>query len=771
MTHVRRTVSIGAALAVIAALLVPVSAAQALPGGTVIGWGADTLNRISGLQTAAGSHTIVQVSAGTNHSLALLDNGTVVGAGFNQSGNLTIPNFGGRKAIQIATHDSASWALLEDGELVSWGHENYAGDDLVAINAAGPIASFSVVFTTGMAVYRDGSVRAWGAVYDNGGGLYPKTAPAVDGKTLTKVAHNGTFAIGILTNGDVLGWGGATNGEIEGVQAANDSSEVPFVDVTVGAYQTFLTRADGTYYTWTPSGTLNDNATLAASVIGTKPVAGAVAHGESTVVIFTDGSVATWGVSYLDLNQVAVNTVGANRIGSISMNANWGLALVAQPTVSYSVNSESIVGSSVARGSVIAVTANLVNPNVEFSLSLDGGTPVTGTTSASGIASGVSVSVPTTATVGIHTLRFVVGTDVDLETEFTVSIAPPVPTITGTLTVGKTISVVRGQWPAGTSFSYAWLREGKVITNATSDSLVLTAADRGKNIQARITGTRPGAATVTATSAKSKVGFGEITGVSVIIDGSQKVGAELSASPGSYVPNTGVAKYQWYSNGVALKGATAATFRLTGKQFNTVLSVRLTVSQAGYTAASALSWPTSAIVIGDLTVEEPVIVGTPEVGKKLVASVTGWTPKTVFSYQWRRGAVPIVGATRSSYTPVAADLGQALAVQVVGAQPGYGTALSLSDTSAPVLSSLKRSTPKITGTAKVGSVLTAAPGSWSAGTAFGYEWLRAGSVVGTSSTYTLGALDKGKTLTVRVTGTLSGYAPAIVSSKASAKIK
>jgi hypothetical protein len=62
--------------------------------------------------------------------------------------------------------------------------------------------------------------------------------------------------------------------------------------------------------------------------------------------------------------------------------------------------------------------------------------------------------------------------------------------------------------------------------------------------------------------------------------------------------------------------------------------------------------------------------------------------------------------------------------------------------------------PKISGTAKVGSILTAKVGTWSpTPTVIRYTWLRSGKVIAgaTTATYTLTVADQGKKLRVRVT--------------------
>ncbi|WP_426323971.1 hypothetical protein [Microbacterium sp. E-13] len=68
--------------------------------------------------------------------------------------------------------------------------------------------------------------------------------------------------------------------------------------------------------------------------------------------------------------------------------------------------------------------------------------------------------------------------------------------------------------------------------------------------------------------------------------------------------------------------------------------------------------------------------------------------------------------------------------------------------------------PTISGTAKVGSTLTANTGTWSpTPTTFAYQWLRNGTAISgaTSATYKLVTADAGKSLTVKVTGSRNAY--------------
>ncbi len=72
---------------------------------------------------------------------------------------------------------------------------------------------------------------------------------------------------------------------------------------------------------------------------------------------------------------------------------------------------------------------------------------------------------------------------------------------------------------------------------------------------------------------------------------------------------------------------------------------------------------------------------------------------------------------------------------------------------------LRAPTPKISGTAAVGSKLTAKPGTWTSGTSRSYRWYANGKAIsgGTKSSFTPSTAHLGKRITVKVTGKKSGY--------------
>ncbi|MET3919890.1 serine protease [Arthrobacter sp. UYEF20] len=167
----------------------------------------------------------------------------------------------------------------------------------------------------------------------------------------------------------------------------------------------------------------------------------------------------------------------------------------------------------------------------------------------------------------------------------------------------------------------------------------------------------------------------------------------------------------------------------------------------------------------------PIVAGTTKVGSTLTAAAGTWSPAPVtLSYQWYRSGVAITGATAATYKPTASDAGKTMTVRVTGSKSGYSTAARTSVPTATITArALTAPTPSVTGTVKVGSTLTAAAGTWSpAPVTLSYQWYRSGAAItgATAATKKLTASDTGKTMTVRITGTKTGFTTATKTSAA-----
>jgi len=345
--------------------------------------------------------------------------------------------------------------------------------------------------------------------------------------------------------------------------------------------------------------------------------------------------------------------------------------------------------------------------------------------------------------------------------------------ITGSAKVGQKVTATTAGWADGTTFTYAWQREGAAITGATSASYTATAADLGKKLTVVVTGALTGHDTASATSPAVTVAAGTLTAATPKISGTVAVGQKLTATAGTWTTGTKLA-YQWKRNGATIAGATASTYTLTPADLGRTITVTVTGSQTGYTSASKTSAATAAVKAAALKTSTPTISGTVAVGHKLTAKAGTWTPGATLSYQWKRSGKTISGATRSTYTLTASDKGKKITVTVTGKKAGYATtAVTSKATAAVKAGTLTKATPTISGTAKVGKTLKVKTGAWTKGTTLTYRWYANGKAISgkTGTSLTLTKSLAGKKITVKVTGKKSGYTTAAKSSKATAKVK
>ncbi|MFW5473106.1 carboxypeptidase regulatory-like domain-containing protein [Knoellia sp. CPCC 206450] len=355
------------------------------------------------------------------------------------------------------------------------------------------------------------------------------------------------------------------------------------------------------------------------------------------------------------------------------------------------------------------------------------------------------------------------------------TLTAPTPTISGTKTVGYTLTAVPGTWgPAPVALAYQWFRSGVAITGATASTYTLTTTDQGKTLTVRVTGSKTGWTSAAKTSAATTTVLGALTAPTPTISGTRTVGYTLTAVPGTWGPAPVTLAYQWFRSGAAITGATASTYTLTSTDMGKTMTVRVTGSKTGYMSVARTSGAT-ATVLGALTAPTPTVSGTVKAGYRLTATPGTWGPSPVtLAYQWKRAGVAITGATASSYVLTGSDTGKAITVTVTGTKAGYMTVARTSAATAAVAAgTLSAPTPTISGTRTVGSRLNAVPGTWGpAPVTLTYQWYRSGVAVSgaTASSYVLTTTDRTRTITVRVTGSKTGYTSVAKTSAATATI-
>ncbi|UVI32926.1 RCC1 domain-containing protein [Paenibacillus spongiae] len=339
-----------------------------LQDGTVWAWGYNGLGQLgNGTRTTANSpeqvlaaanprtelNNVVSIKAGTEHTIALLSDGTLQAWGSNavrQIGDGTTAgwrlvaakvNLSGA-AVSMAAGRGHSMAVQNDGTVWTWGENAkyqlgrktpaqgtvYGPSDtpgqvfegLVDCTAATSFRTKPMIAAGGKhsaALKSNGTVWTWGnnEYGQLGNGTYgDKVAPAQvpDLCYVKAIATGSDFTLALKNDGTVWAWGNNANGELgSGTGGTNNRSPVPVqvegisdvIAIAAGSNHTLAVKRDGTVWAWgnsensklgyeTPGSFFSSRPGRAGSLIGVKAVTAGL---DFSAALKPDGSVWTWG--------------------------------------------------------------------------------------------------------------------------------------------------------------------------------------------------------------------------------------------------------------------------------------------------------------------------------------------------------------------------------------------------------------------------------------------------------------------------------------------
>ena len=342
------------------------------------------------------------------------------------------------------------------------------------------------------------------------------------------------------------------------------------------------------------------------------------------------------------------------------------------------------------------------------------------------------------------------------------------PTITGSAQRGSTLTAASGTWSGvDNTYAYQWQRDGATIASATATTYMLTADDLGKAIRVLVTATNPEGSASRASAATTAVRTAPPVNSAVpAISGAAMRTSTLSASQGTWTGVGNTYTYQWQLDGGSgyadVPGATGATYVLGLADVGRRFRVRVTAANPDATV-TATSLATGVVQAGPpANWSAPTVSGTARRTATLSAATGTWTGiDNAYAYQWQRRTsatwIDVAGATGASYTLDSADVGAQIRVRVTGSNLD-GSATAASAATAVVESAPPRNIalPTVSGPAKLGGTLIAAPGDWTpAGADYTYTWQRDGADIAgaTSATYALQPADVGRFVRVKVAAT------------------
>src|SRR4051794_7721272 len=251
------------------------------------------------------------------------------------------------------------------------------------------------------------------------------------------------------------------------------------------------------------------------------------------------------------------------------------------------------------------------------------------------------------------------------------------PTITGAVEVGSTLQGHTGTWAAplsAVSSTWQWRANGVDIPGATATTYAVQPGDVGSTLSLAQTLTATGYTQTTILSgATAAVPEPVISPAPTpTVTGTPRVGVPLTVQTGGWMQGVALG-FRWYADGVAVPGATGASYTPRPADLGTTIHVAVTGTRAGYPDVTTTSADSASVALGVLATVKPTVTGKHVVGRTLTAHPGHWTTGTSFSYAWFANGVAVKHATGQKLVLAKAQKGKRITVKVTGTHPGYAT--------------------------------------------------------------------------------------------------
>jgi hypothetical protein len=370
------------------------------------------------------------------------------------------------------------------------------------------------------------------------------------------------------------------------------------------------------------------------------------------------------------------------------------------------------------------------------------------------------------------------------------------PAVSGTAQEGQTLTATTGTWTdSPTGFAYQWQRSGdgqswSDVGGAQDSGYTPSADDLGSLLRVTVSASN-GGGTRTASSAATGAVLPAAPSNSSppVVSGVAAEGERLDTSSGEWSGNP-TYSYQWQTCNSALTTCTDVgrdedNYTIKSDDVELVIRVTVTASNAGGSSA-VTSEPTAVVApLPPVNIAPPTISGVLEQGEAVRAAPGDWQSagSLSYTYQWQRstdgglGWTDIVGATGSSYTLQADDVGLVLRVGVTASNVSGSASATSAATEVIRPPGLPTNTnpPMFSGYTQFDRTLTATTGSWSGSpTSYAYRWQRSTDsgltwvdiASASSYRYRLTSADVGFRVRVRVTATNAFGSTAVASHEA-----
>lgn len=417
------------------------------------------------------------------------------------------------------------------------------------------------------------------------------------------------------------------------------STPAPTVAPTIGTQPASQTVLEGA------------TATFSVTASGTAPLAYQWKKGGTAITGATSASYTTPATVLADSGSSFTVTV-SNAAGSVTSSAATLTVNPAPPTITTQPSGVTVTAGSTATFNVAATgTAPLTYQWKKGGSAISGATSTSYTTAATSLAdNGASFTVTVSNAQGTATSNAAI---------LTVQ-APPVfttqPAGSTTVTAGASVTFVAAATGNPTP-TFQWFKGATILTGQTAATLTIPSATLADAGSYTVTATN----TLGSATSSAAVLVVNQSPVFTIQPASQTVVAPASVTFTAAASGFPAPTYQWQKGGVAIVGATNATY--------TIATTSL-ADAATYTcvATNTLGSATSNGAV--LTIQVPPAITTQPTGTTVTAGasvsftvVATGTPAP--TYQWQKSGVNIAGATSATYTITSTTLADAGAYTVV----------------------------------------------------------------------------------------------------------
>ena len=161
------------------------------------------------------------------------------------------------------------------------------------------------------------------------------------------------------------------------------------------------------------------------------------------------------------------------------------------------------------------------------------------------------------------------------------------PALSGTPAVGSTLSCSTGSWEhSPTGYSFAWRRDGSLISGQTGSGYTIQSGDAGHGISCEVTAEN-GVGSSSASSNTLDVPAKPVNTAAPVLSGTPAVGSTLSCSTGSWEHSPTGYSFAWRRDGSLISGQTGSGYTVQSGDAGHGISCEVTASNGGGSASAA----------------------------------------------------------------------------------------------------------------------------------------------------------------------------------------